>query len=177
MRRRTMWTIGVFALVMALTAGVSYAQGRFGRHHPGAGLHKDGFMFGAIERFADEIGLSDDQLDRISSVKTEMEKKIIDLRAEKQKAEIDLRELMRDPKAKGSEVKKVAQKVVDLESQIRLNRIETAIKIRDVLTPEQREKMLEVIKEHRREMREHHRGEGPGEGFGPGPRPGMKGRK
>ncbi|MCD6532039.1 Spy/CpxP family protein refolding chaperone [bacterium] len=181
MRRRTMWAIGVFALIMALTAGVSYAQGRFGRHHPGAGLHKDGFMFGAIERFADEIGLSDDQLDRISSIRTEMQKKIIDLRAKKQKAEIDLRDLMRDPKAKSSEIEKVAQKVIDLESQIKLNRIETGLKIRDVLTPEQREKVLEVIREHRQKMREHRRGEGFGEGFGsgshPGFGPGMKGRK
>ena len=169
MRGKTMWTIGVFALVVALTAGVSYAWG----HRGGRG----GFMpFGAVERFADEIGLSEDQLDRISSIKTEMEKKIVDLRAEKQKAEIDLRELIRDPKAKSSEIEKAAQKVVDLESQIRLNRIETAIKIRDVLTPEQREKVMEVIKEHRRQMRErrlekfgrgpHH---GPRSDFGPGP--------
>ena len=169
MKRKTMWTIGVFALIVALTAGVSYAWG----HRGGRG----GFMpFGAVERFADEIGLSEDQLDRISSIKTEMEKKIVDLRAEKQKAQIDLRELIRDPKAKSSEIEKVAQKVVDLESQIRLNRIESAIKIRDVLTPEQREKLMEVIKEHRQKMRErrlekfgrgpHH---GPQPGFGPGP--------
>ncbi len=169
-------TMGMaIAAAVVLIVGVVSAQPPFHGpgHHPGfggRGLHRadfgPGLGFGwiyRVEAYADEIGLSDKQVDEIKSIRTKFEKDLIDLRADRQKAQVDFHDLIWDPDAKSSEIEKVATKIADLDRQIHLKRVEMALQIRDVLTPEQREKVIEALEEHRAEV---------GPGFGEGRREG-----
>ena len=172
------------AIVALLVVG-AFAFGGWGRaRHSGRGKTRGGFgAFGKIEEIADEIGLTDRQLDEIEQIKLEEQKKLIDLRAEVQKSQIDLRALMSDVEAKSSDIEIAYKNLQANQQALELERVRMMLRIRDVLSVNQRarakdimkekiEERREKIKEHRLQGRkefQHHRRPMGGMGFGPGP--------
>ncbi|MCD6595310.1 Spy/CpxP family protein refolding chaperone [bacterium] len=158
MKRTTLVMSGIVLLGLLVGLGVLFAQNeqlggprkRIDARGGGGGFD----MLNRIERFADEIDLTDDQIDQIKKIRDVNAKKVIDIKADKGKTEIDLRNLMQDSNAKSSDIEKVAQKVMNKENEMKTLQLKAMLQIRDVLTPVQREQLKETMQSHRREMQE-----------------------
>jgi len=148
------WVIPIAALI-AIAAIAAFANGGHGGPGPGGDL----LRFGAwekLDRIADEIGLSEEQRAQIKKIRTSGQKQLIDMEADFEKAEVDLRELLEDLNAKSSEIERLATKVSDMRSAVALFKLRIFLQMRDVLTPEQRAKAKELFEERADEMREMH---------------------
>ena len=155
--KRTIFAVsGTLLLVLLVGIGLLFAQeGPFPGPRKMVGMRGGpGSLFNRVDRFADEIGLTDEQVEKIKDIRNKNAKEIIDLNAEKKKAEIDLRKLMEDPDAKSSAIEKLAKKVMEQENAIRTAQLDAMLEIRDILTPEQRAKLKEAIQSRRQEMRD-----------------------
>jgi len=154
--KRTIFAVsGTLLLVLLVGIGLLFAQeGPFPGPRKMVGMRGPGSLFNRVDEFADEIGLTDEQVEKIKDIRNKNAKEIIDLNAEKKKAEIDLRKLMEDPDAKSSTIEKSAKKVMEQENAIRTAQLDAMLEIRDILTPEQRAKLKEAIQSRRQEMRE-----------------------
>ncbi len=158
MRTVVFVAIAVAALVTAAVA--------FGPHGPKPGFRggplpkqplaggRGLMLWGKIERFADEIDLSEKQLEQIRQIRKEGERELIDLRAQLRKAELDLRDLMGDVSTPSDQIKSAVKAVLERRQAVELKTIDIMLQIRDVLSQKQREKLREVIKELRRKRRE-----------------------
>lgn len=117
------------------------------------------FYFGALRnrKIASEIGLTADQQKKINDIHYSYAKKLVDLRAEVQRKNIDLNRIIELESYKKEELESLLNEIGSLEAQIRLNRIMELSEIRKVLTNEQREKLRELMRkqmERRRDKRQ-----------------------
>ena len=118
---------------------------------------------GNMERFADELELTQEQQDKMQDLRIQSEKDMIDLRAEKEHAQLGLRELFSDMDAKRSDIEKASTKLMDINRKIEKRQLKLMLDMRDVLTPEQREKARDIMKEHMKKgmgYRDNDKGEG-----------------
>ena len=131
---------------------------RFGkgmRHDgPGPGRHMDmeghrGFGAQGILTFADEIGLTDDQISEIKEMTVAFKLKQVDARAEMQKEQIKLRTMMRDENSDENTVNAAIDKVAQLNAQLKKMRYNHSQKVRNILTDEQKEKLKNLRMERR----------------------------
>jgi len=93
----------------------------------------------------DQIKLSDQQKEQIKKIMVENQKSMIDLKANLDKAELDLRNLISSKDVVKDEVLKANDKVADIEKQIKVSRINVFFTVRDVLSIEQREEFRTLI--------------------------------
>lgn len=120
--------------------------------------------------FKQELGLSDAQQKQLDGFRTEHRKWAIGHRAKVQVARIELNELFKastiDEKAVGAKVKELS----DLQAVGLKARVDQRLAMARILTPEQRQKIQDRPRFHRRDHR------GPRRGFGGrGPRTGDAG--
>lgn len=150
--KRAFLTIAIIGVLVA----AAFAFGGWGGGGKGmrGGMKGEMGGFDKIEKIADEIGLTDNQLDEIKKIQLTGEKKLIDLRAEVQKSQIDLRVLMEDMNAKSSDIEMAYKNLQSNKDALRLEQVRTMLQIRDVLSPNQRAKAKEVMQEKRQERRE-----------------------
>ncbi len=115
-----------------------------------------------------ELGLSPDQENRLRDLRTEFSKEWVRRNADIRVAEIELDSLLAQDKWDLAKIEPKVKQIASLQGDLRLARIKTLAAARDVLTPDQLQKLKQVG--HR--MRSFGR---PG-AFGPGtPGPGMPG--
>ena len=119
---------------------------------------------GMLLRWADEIGLSDEQISRIKTTQTEFRKQMIDDRAELEKAGVDLAALRRDKAESGTIIKAIDQ-VGRLKTELAKKKYLHHEEMKSILTAEQQGKLEELRKQHRDEMFQG-RGQGHGKGHG-----------
>jgi protein CpxP len=132
---------GVAAIV--LMAGLAMAQPRGGMMQRAEGERIRKSMW-------EQLGLSDQQKEQIRQVMLNTRKKNIDVEAKQKLARIELHELMSaDAPDQGKINAKISELSKTHETLMR-NRIESALAVQKVLTPEQRQK----AKELRPQMRE-----------------------
>jgi len=112
-------------------------------------FHRGDWSFGmninAIRKLAKEIGLTEEQLKKIREIRRDAQKDMVDLNADLQKSIIDLKEIASDPKATRVQIEGAAKKVLEKGDALKLRRLRMFLDVRDVLTPEQREKLMELI--------------------------------
>lgn len=123
----------------------------------------------AIRQFAREIGLSDDQIRKLDELHYLAEKEKVDIRAELDKARLELRHLMSQEKPNEAAVFGMVEKIGAIRVRMEKNRVGLMLKVKALMTPAQWEKLESFIGERfreRREMRQKMRGMGPG--IGPG---------
>jgi Spy/CpxP family protein refolding chaperone len=123
-----------------------------------------------------EIGLSNEQVEKIKTLQLELDKTRIRTEAEIQVAERELHEMVRDEKADLAAIEAKLKQGAGLEVSLRLAAVKARREAMALLTPEQREKekaehekMMKTRGEHRRDGktgREH--------GMGQGMKPGME---
>jgi len=149
---------GVFALAVAARAQRGEEGGPWGREEHGRDFRLLAML--ENERVKTELGLADQQTDRLRQIVVDAKKNTIKTRADIAVRGIELREMLRADKPDREAVMKKVQEISDLRGQIMRQHVESLLAAKTVLTPEQQKKMRAFLE---------HRG-GPGiqhEGFRP----------
>lgn len=141
---------GFILIVFTLALSVSvFAQPN--SHHCGKG-HKGGMFqhkmhgFGGIERFADELGLSDEQQGKLKTIKFDAEKEAVVKRSEVKLAHIELREIMQTDAPDKGAIKKQVEKIGRLKTDMMLAKVDKRFAVKQILTDEQQAKLKELRK-------------------------------
>lgn len=153
--KRTMTLLIAAMLLMPLTlTAQDDADAEFFGHqgmgqmgmHGGGGGHGPGM--GHLMAMGDELGLTDDQRDKIEALVIDHKLAQIDRRAAMQKAKVQLHVLMRDDDASESAVMKQIDKLSDLRADMQKSKYTHRKSIHAVLTAEQLDKVKKLRKSH-----------------------------
>jgi Spy/CpxP family protein refolding chaperone len=136
---------GLFgALVAALTlSGVSFARSPFGS----ADSHHDPGAF--IEEYAEAMGLDDETLSAIRSIVEESRGKGDQLHSKLRELHKGMKALLSQGTPDESAVMQQIDTIGAAETEMQKHRLGTMLKIRSLLTPEQREEMVRIREESR----------------------------
>ena len=88
-----------------------------------------------------DLNLTKEQSDKIADLRDKQERRSIELRAQIQTAQLDMRKLMRADKPDKAAIGRQIDKVSGLRADLQKSRVGTMLDVREILTPEQREKM------------------------------------
>jgi Spy/CpxP family protein refolding chaperone len=111
-------------------------------------------------QLAEEIGLTSDQADRIEKAFARSRPLLIDLRADLEKKQFALQQAMEDRNAERRDLEKKIEAVENARAELQKTRSGMLLDIRQVLKPEQWQKLVQKrqdlrarIQQQRREMR------------------------
>jgi Spy/CpxP family protein refolding chaperone len=138
--------MGVFALTVVARAQRGEEGGPWGREEHGRGLRLLAML--ENERVKTELGLTDQQTDRLRQIVVDAKKNTIKTRADIAVRGIELREMLRADKPDRETIMKKVQEISDLRGQIMKQHVESLLAAKTVLTPEQQKKMRAFL-EHR----------------------------
>jgi Spy/CpxP family protein refolding chaperone len=124
----------------------------------------------------EELGLTDEQLEKIKGFRLQTEKKVIPLRAEMKIAELELRDLLDEPTVDRKAVHEKIEAIGRLKIRIRKLQVDRRIDVWSTLAPEQQEKAGRwFLGRHKgpqgRKARSQGFGRGPGRGCFAPPQP------
>jgi len=119
-----------------------------------------------IEKVAGELGLQEATLKKIRDLAYETEKKSIEFDSQLETAFLDLRRLMDADQPDEKKVMGQVDKIGALEIQLKKLHIKTLLSVREMLSPEQRQKLKQLMMQKHRRKR-----------FGPDKRPGRPGHR
>ena len=100
---------------------------------------------------ADELGLADEQLEKLHKIKSGFEKEYILDRAKLKVAQIELEELLEKDSIDMNMVEKKVNEITGLKGKIMLEGVKNKVEARKILTEEQREKASKLWREKRAE--------------------------
>ena len=127
----------VVAMVLAgfvlLTGSVLAQRGR----HGDRGHHM-------MAKRLEALDLTSEQKGKIKSLRADGHKAMAHLEADVKVAQIELHEAMRQTTVKQSDINKAVDKLNQARSKMTTSRVNHMIKMKGLLTPEQREKMEEI---------------------------------
>ncbi len=185
MKPKAMW---IFAVVLGATllAGTAWSQGfgRDGERGPGwRGRHGDGMRMLDNPALQEQLGLTEEQTERLRALRSDAAKSGIRTRAESRIKRLELRELLQAEEPNRALIEKKVRELSDASYAAQMQRIDQRLAFRSVLTPDQREKMRNLRRQFRqrrggrgfgsgpRRFGPHRRGSGPGRGMEPAPEP------
>ena len=178
MKRSVMGCALILGGLLALPVwAVDHGRGEFGSRG-GHGDGPGGGMFGFLhnERMKAELGLTDEQADKLRETFMESRKAGIRTRADLQIRRMELHEILRAEKTDRDAAMKKVQEISDLRAQLMRQHVESMLTAKSILTPEQQKKVHAMMADRmsRRRGGEGFRGRrglrrGPG---GPGGGPG-----
>jgi len=138
---------------------------------------------GGMMMAADELGLTEDQMDKLSDLRFAHQKEMIKKKAALQEAKLELRQLMRKAEVDKKTALSRQEKISAIKADMARMRLDHRLGIRKVLSSEQLDKWMKMCRKHgfregmhRKGGRCHpgiepHGGKGHGMGMGPGPDP------
>jgi len=94
----------------------------------------------------EELGLTDEQVDKLKSIKLEHQKAAIKTESELKLKRLELRELMEAGEPDEFAVKAKVEEIGELKTQLAMNRIDGGLKARKVLTDKQQKQLKELRK-------------------------------
>ncbi|TAL33455.1 MAG: periplasmic heavy metal sensor [Spirochaetes bacterium] len=109
-------------------------------------------FFGDPAYIKEQLGLSDDQVNKIDAINTEHRKQMLTIREQLEPRRIRLEKMLLEENVDLSQVRAVLKEIADLQVELRLLRIKHHIAIEKVLTADQRAK----LRAEREAMRMHH---------------------
>ena len=118
--------------------------------------NRRGFQDG---RWMEALDLSPEQSEQIQAIREQSRQTMEPLREQMQQAREQLRSLMASNTATDDDLRAAHEEVQNLHQRLGSQRFETTLKIRQVLTTEQRTQMAELMEQHREQR-------GRGRGFG-----------
>ena len=147
--KRVYYIPTVFILVISFGYSGLMAQERWGnrgRRGPGGPEFRQkgppgGMFFGNAVRMKEELGLSDDQIEKIGDINLKYEKKLLKFREKLAPKKIRLRSLIIEDNVDLSKVRSLLSEVYKLKLEIRMLRIEQRLEIEKVLTKSQKSKL------------------------------------
>ncbi len=146
-RHSSRWFLGsavILAAALLFMAAVSWAQPQqenapadpaWGGPGRGAGPH--GWCGGDMPGLKQRLGLTDEQVSKMESFRSEFLKETVDLDAQIQKKRLELGDLFRDPQAKAEKIEAVQKELNRLTAQKQEKAQAYRLKARGLLTPEQ----------------------------------------
>jgi len=163
--RQTHCAIAMSALALLVLGFATTAQANrdgegYGKHHQGRRDHHRGpGEFDA--RYADQLGLDAEVREKIQQVVADSKERNTVLRKELRAARNHIHELLEVPQPVESEVMANADQIADIEADMHKNRLRALLEIRNLLTPEQRQQLIELrAQRHERRDKWHRRGFG-----------------
>ena len=138
MKKRTLIGASVLAVILAVAAPLAYAQHR---------MHRDGMMFGRLERAKEKLGLTDDQVAQIKTIFADLRTQNAPYRDQLRGGiESAVQTLLANPNDTAA-----AQAIVDqqaaAEKALKTNVINAASKALNVLNSDQRAKLASLVQE------------------------------
>lgn len=109
-------------------------------------------------RIASQIGLTAEQSDRIEKIFVKTRPRLIDLKADLEKNQLELQAAMDDRNADRRDVEKKLDAVENARKNLQKARVLMILDIKQVLRPEQWERLLQMQQERRRRLRERRQG-------------------
>ena len=106
-----------------------------------------GLMFGG-GKFIEKLDLTADQQKQFDKLRTDMQKKQIDLRSKIQTIRLDMKELFNEDSPDKSKIESKMNEVSKLQSEMKLNHLDFWFEVNKILKPDQRK----IWKEHRMMM-------------------------
>jgi len=167
--QRSLVPIAAAAALALVTLAASPAAAQPGRGFgPGQGpqwgmrMHHrgDSGMAGdmAIDRLlarASDLGLTDAQQTKLREIRKQVPGKLMPRRQAIEEARLDMQDLMAQENASTTDLKKVHDKLIKARSDLEAARFDLRMQVREVLTPEQRNKIREGIRDGvRKRMRQ-----------------------
>jgi len=151
---RTTWIIAIVIVLVGAVVGVAIAR-EMGHRQRDKGL--------AIERLADELELTEEQRETIRDIRFEHREAEIESKAKLERAKLDMERAMSEDDFDRKKIYTLAEKVTQLEREMKLAGIDNLLRIMEVLTDEQRDRLQELRVE-RAERRMENRMERPWRG-------------
>ena len=105
-------------------------------------------------RVAAEIGLTSEQSDQIEKIFVKSRPRLIDLKADLEKKQFDLQVAMDDRNADRRDIENKLDAVENARKELQKARVLMILDIKEVLKPEQWERLLQMQQEARRRLRE-----------------------
>ena len=116
--------------------------------HPGGnggfGFGRMGRRFGMMARRQEllkDLDLSHDQMKEIMDIRDQQQRRAVDQRAKIQVAALDLRKMMRASRPDRDDIEHQIDVIARLRAELRKSQVDALLDMREVLTPEQREKV------------------------------------
>ena len=140
-------------LIGILVAGPALARGGFGHGRGGHGSF-------IVKKHAERLGLDDARIQAIEDVVAQSREKTADVRQQLHAVHAALRELLRQDTPDEAAVMAKADELTALKGQLRKAKLASMIKVRSMLTPEQRAELVKIMderqaaKEERRTQRQ-----------------------
>lgn len=136
---------------------------------PGMGMHGRGKRGAFIEHLlaaGDQINLTDAQRDKLRQIRRSSPAALMPKRQAVAEAQLDLHDVVDKDKADAAELRRAHDKVLKARSDLAAATFDLRVQVREMLTPEQRQKIRDHLRGAGRErMRERMKNRGPG---GPG---------
>jgi len=141
---KTTWVVMLLVLISAAGLMAFSPQGG-GHRFPGNQRGPGGNMRREIplEKMAEELEITDEQLETIREIRFEHQETMIDKRAELEKAKLEMEKLMVDEDFDRDKIYSQAEKIDEIESEIKLAGIDAKLRGMEILTDEQREQLKE----------------------------------
>ena len=100
------------------------------------------------KRLAKDIGLSEEQVDKLNDFAITTEKKMIKIRADIELKQIDLHEILDQDKPDEKKAISLVKEIMNLKTETRILKIKQMISIKETLTIEQMDKFEEFKRDH-----------------------------
>ena len=107
-----------------------------------------------MKQIFQKLNLSPEQQERIKKIHQESKESSSSLRQEMRQTQEEMGKLMARSDISDGELRQQHEKIQSLKQQLGTQRFEAMLKIRQVLTPEQRTKMVELKQQRRQNRRE-----------------------
>jgi Spy/CpxP family protein refolding chaperone len=126
---------------------VHMLRGEHGEEYGGyrGPYHRRGRGRGFMGRMVKELGLNNEQTKAVKDVLIEALKKNIKLRADARVARIELGQLITKDQPDKAAVQAKVDQIASIQGDIMRERVDTALAVREILTPAQREKADRVL--------------------------------
>jgi Spy/CpxP family protein refolding chaperone len=163
------WTHRIATAVVLLVIGLpAYAELGYGGRG-GGGMGRD-YRRGAppfgralfppemVMRHAQDIGLSDEQREQITSVIQQVQSDIVPLEWEVRERAETLADLLEQPRVDEAAALAQVERVTDIENQMKKTHLALLIRVKNALSEEQQQQLLALREERREERRDEFRG-------------------
>lgn len=150
MKKQILIMIAAMGLAVGTTA-VS-AQGFRGMGEGQRNAHGGGMKGAFQENLIERLDLTDEQEAELREKQYDMRLQMIDLQAEKQKAELELEQLMQEDTPDRKDIEEAIQELGSIDTEIRIRTVNMQLDVKNIVGAE---KLEELKQETRDRLREH----------------------
>ena len=148
-------TLLTVALVFGSVSAASAKDHKYGRPHAGGGMHDVGFggsIFKAY-RFAEELGLSNAQLEKLEAIKDSGKREKFKLRNEIKLATWEIEDELKNDKPDRGKINAAAEKISDAQKKLMMMKIDHMLAVKKILTKRQFKDLSRMMKHKKDKMK------------------------